>query len=51
MRALAFGVGLAVVLAIGTGIGLSFIQETVAQAYGTGATRLDQQESVNNYGR
>ena len=51
MRVLAIGIGVAVALAVGAEIGLSFIQETVAQAYSTGADRLDQQESVNNYGR
>jgi len=51
MRVLAIGVVVAVALAVGAEIGLSFIQETVAQAYSTGADRLDQQESVNNYGR
>ena len=50
---IAFGVGIvvAIALAIGAAIGLSFVQETVAQAYSTGADRLDQQESVNFYGR
>jgi len=42
---------IAVTLAVGAAIGLSFIQETVAQAYSTGAARLDQQENVNDYGR
>jgi hypothetical protein len=51
MRVLAIGAVVAVALAVGAGIGLSFIQETVAQAYSTGADRLDQQESVNDYGR
>lgn len=30
---------------------LNAIQETSAQAYHTGAARLDWQESVDNYGR
>ena len=49
----AFGVGLvvAISLALGAAIGLNFIQKTVAQAYSTGAARLDQQENVNFYGR
>ena len=51
MKTLAIGVVVAVVLAVGAEIGLSFVQETVAQAYSTGADRLDQQESVNDYGR
>jgi len=51
MRALGIGVVVAVALAVGAAIGLGFIQETVAQAYSTGAARLDQQESVNDYGR
>jgi len=51
MRVLAIGVVVAVALAVGAEIGLSFIQETVAQAYSTGADRLDRQESVNDYGR
>jgi len=51
MRVLAIGAVVAVALAVGAEIGLSFMQETVAQAYSTGAARLDQQESVNNYGR
>jgi hypothetical protein len=51
VRALAIGVIVAVALAVGAETGLSFIQETVAQAYSTGAARLDQQESVNDYGR
>jgi hypothetical protein len=45
------GVFVAVTLAVGAAISLSFIQETVAQAYSTAAARLDQQESVNDYGR
>jgi Tfp pilus assembly major pilin PilA len=48
-----FGVAIVVVvaLAVVSAIGLSLVQETVAQAYSTGADRLDQQESVNFYGR
>ena len=41
----------AIALSATAAIGLSFLQETVAQAYSTGAARLDQQESVNLYGR
>ena len=51
MKAFGIGVAVAIVLAIGAAIALNFIQETVAQAYSTGAARLDQQESVNDYGR
>ena len=51
MRALGIGVVVALALAVGAEIGLSFIQETVAQAYSAGAARLDQQENVNDYGR
>jgi hypothetical protein len=49
----AFGIAItvAIALAVVGAIGLSFVQETVAQAYSTGAARLDQQESVNFYGR
>jgi hypothetical protein len=51
MKAFGVAIVVAVALAVGAAIGLSFVQETVAQAYSTGATRLDQQESVNLYGR
>jgi hypothetical protein len=51
MRAVGIGVAVAVTLAVCAAISLSFIQETVAQAYSTGAARLDQQESVNDFGR
>ena len=48
-----FGVAIvgAIALAVAAAIGLSFVQKTVAQAYSTGADRLDQQESVDFYGR
>jgi hypothetical protein len=51
MKAFGVAIVVAVALAVGAAIGLSFVQETVAQAYSTGAARLDQQESVNAYGR
>jgi hypothetical protein len=51
MRTLGIGVVVAVALAVGAATGLSFIQETVAQAYSTGTARLDHQENVNDYGR
>lgn len=51
MKSLGFGVVVAIALAAGFATGLSFIQETVAQAYGNDAARLDQQEGVNFYVR
>lgn len=48
-----FGIAIIVASAFAVvgAIGLNFVQETVAQAYTTGSARLDQQESVNFYGR
>jgi predicted membrane-bound mannosyltransferase len=51
MRAFSMAVFAVVVLAITAAIGLSFIQKSSAQAYATEAARLDQNESVNIYGR
>jgi hypothetical protein len=51
MKVFGVAVFVAIVLAAGAAIGLSFVQKTVAQAYSTGADRLDQQESVDFYGR
>jgi hypothetical protein len=51
MKAFGAGIIVAIALSITAAMGLSFVQETVAQAYSTGAARLDQQESVNLYGR
>ncbi len=51
MRAFVAAVCTAVVLAIGASFVLSLVQETSADAYHTGAARLDRQEAVNNYGR
>jgi hypothetical protein len=51
MRAFIAAVGVAILLAIGASFGFSLLQETSADAYHTGAARLDSQESVNNYGR
>jgi hypothetical protein len=51
MRAFIAAICAAIVLAIGASFGLSLLQHTSADAYHTGAVRLDQQESVNNYGR
>ena len=51
MRVFLAAVGVAILLAIGASFSLSLLQEPAADAYHTGAARLDQQESVNNYGR
>jgi hypothetical protein len=51
MKAFGAGIVVAIALSVSAATGLSFIQETVAQAYSTGAARLDQQESVNLFGR
>ena len=51
MRAFGAGIVIAIALSVSAATGLSFVQETVAQAYSTGEARLDQQESVNLYGR
>jgi len=51
MKAFSAGVVVAIALSVSAATGLSFVQETVAQAYSTQAARLDQQESVNLYGR
>jgi hypothetical protein len=51
MKAFGAGVIVAMAISVSATIGLGFIQETVAQAYGTGAARLDQQESASLYGR
>jgi hypothetical protein len=51
MKAFGAGIVVAIALSVSAEIGLSFVQETVAQAYSTEADRLDQQESVNLYGR
>lgn len=51
MKAFGIAITVAIALAAVGAISLSFVQETVAQAYSTGADRLDQQESVNFYGR
>jgi hypothetical protein len=48
-----FGTAIVAVVALCAiaAISLSYFQETVAQAYSVSADRLDQQESVNFYGR
>jgi hypothetical protein len=51
MKAFGAGIVVAIALSASAAIGLNFVQETVAQAYSTGAARLDQQESVNLLGR
>lgn len=51
MRAFSLSILAAVVLAVGFHFGLNAIQESSADAYATSATRLDQQESVDLYGR
>jgi hypothetical protein len=51
MRIFAIAIAATLVLAAATPLILNLIQKTSAQAYSTSAARLDQQESVNNYGR
>jgi hypothetical protein len=51
MKVFGVAIFIAITLAVGAVLGLSFLQETVAQAFSTSAVRLDQQESVNSYGR
>ena len=51
MKAFGAGIVVAITLAVVAAIGLSFVQETVVQAYSTGSARFDQQETVNFYGR
>jgi hypothetical protein len=51
MRVFSMAVFAVVALAIAAAIGLSFIQKSSAQAYATEGARLDQNESVNLYGR
>jgi hypothetical protein len=51
MRILGIGIFVAIALAAAFAGGLTFIQKDVAQAYSISADRLDQQESVNFYGR
>jgi uncharacterized BrkB/YihY/UPF0761 family membrane protein len=51
MKAFAAAIVGAIALCVTAATVLSRFQETVAQAYSTEATRLDQQESVNLYGR
>jgi hypothetical protein len=48
-----FGVGIAAAVALSAiaAVSLSYFQKTAAQAYSISADRLDQQESVNFYGR
>ena len=51
MKPFLSAVVVAIVLAVAAAIVLGRMQETAAQAYSTDGARLDQQESVNNYGR
>jgi hypothetical protein len=51
MRAFIFAAVAAVVIAAVAHFGLDAMQKSAAQANTTGGTRLDQQESVNFYGR
>ena len=51
MKVFVAAFSVAITLAVGAALGLSFVQKTVAQAYSISADRLDQQESVNFYGR
>ena len=51
MRVFIVSVAAAVVIAVVAQLSLSAVQKSSAQAYATGAARLDQQEIVNNYGR
>ncbi|MEN3379362.1 MAG: hypothetical protein V7604_4717, partial [Hyphomicrobiales bacterium] len=46
MKAFGAGILVAIALSVSAATGLSFVQETVAQAFSTSAARLDQQESV-----
>lgn len=51
MRVFLIAVAAAVVLAAGAYVTLNAVQESSADAYATSGARLDQQESVNDYGR
>jgi hypothetical protein len=51
MRVFLIAVAAAVVLAAGAHFTLNAVQESSADAYATSGARLDQQESVNFYGR
>jgi len=51
MRVFAIAFVTAFVLAATASPILNLVQKTSADAYHTSAARLDQQESVNNYGR
>jgi hypothetical protein len=51
MRVFLCAVAAAAVLAAGAHFALNSVQESTAAANTTGSARLDQQESVNDYGR
>ena len=51
MKIFVLGVIVTIGVAVGAAFALTFVQQTSAQAYSAGSARLDQQESVNFYGR
>ena len=51
MRVFVLAIAASLVFAAAAPLILNLVQKTSAQAYATGAARLDQQESVNDYGR
>ena len=51
MRVFVLAAAAAIVIAVVAQFSLAAIQKSSAQAYATGAARLDSQEIVNNYGR
>jgi hypothetical protein len=51
MKVFGIAITVAIALAVVGAMGLSLVQETVVQAYSTGADRFNQFERVNVYGR
>jgi hypothetical protein len=51
MRVFLIAAAAALVLATTADFTLKTVQETAPEAYHTSAARLDQQESINDYGR
>ena len=51
MRAFGFALVAAAVIASVAGLGLNAFQQTSANAYRSGETGFNHEESVNNYGR